>query len=69
MLEQVLGGGAKLTDPVGDHLGAALGLIGANQSVDEARAALAGTNALLVTSGGKPIGIISRQDVLRYLAE
>ena len=69
LLEQVLGGAAKLTDPVGDHLGAALGLIGANQSVDEARAALAGTNALLVTSGGKPIGIISRQDVLRYLAE
>jgi cystathionine beta-synthase len=69
LLEQVFTGAAKLTDPVGDHLGAPLGLIGANQSVDDAKAALAAANALLVTEDGKPIGIISRQDVLSYLAE
>jgi cystathionine beta-synthase len=69
LLEQVFTGAAKLTDPVGDHLGASLGLIGANQSVDDAKAALAAANALLVIDDGKPIGIISRQDVLSYLAE
>jgi cystathionine beta-synthase len=69
LLEQVFTGAAKLTDPVGDHLGAPLGLIGVNQSVDDAKAALAAANALLVTEDGKPIGIISRQDVLSYLAE
>jgi cystathionine beta-synthase len=69
LLEQVFTGAAKLTDPVGDHLGASLGLIGANQSVDDAKAALAAANALLVIEDGKPIGIISRQDVLSYLAE
>jgi cystathionine beta-synthase len=69
LLEQVFTGAAKLTDPVGDHLGAPLGLIGANQSVDDAKAALAAANALLVIDDGKPIGIISRQDVLSYLAE
>jgi cystathionine beta-synthase len=69
LLEQVFTGAAKLTDPVGDHLGAPLGLIGANQSVDDAKAALAAANALLVIEDGKPIGIISRQDVLSYLAE
>jgi cystathionine beta-synthase len=69
LLEQVFTGAAKLTDPVGDHLGAPLDLIGANQSVDDAKAALAAANALLVIDDGKPIGIISRQDVLSYLAE
>ncbi|MEO7006485.1 MAG: cystathionine beta-synthase [Terrimesophilobacter sp.] len=69
LLEQVSTGAAQLTDPVGDHIGAPLSLIGTNQSVDQAQAALAEVNALLVTEGGKPIGIIGRQDVLGYLAE
>ncbi|HEY9476869.1 MAG TPA: cystathionine beta-synthase [Microbacteriaceae bacterium] len=69
LLEQVFSGAAQLTDPVGDHIGAPLGLIGKNQSVGDAKAALAETNALLVTENGKPIGIISRHDVLSYLAE
>ena len=69
LLGQVFTGAAQLTDPVGDHIGAPLDLIGTNQSVDQAQAALADVNALLVTADGKPTGIISRQDVLSYLAE
>ncbi|TFD65061.1 cystathionine beta-synthase [Cryobacterium sp. Hb1] len=64
----VFSGDAKLTDRVGSIVGDALPLIGVNEPVAAARAAFADHDALLVTDGGKPLGVITRHDLLSYLS-
>jgi len=64
----VFSGDAKLTDRVGSIVGDALPLIGVNEPVAAARAAFAKHDALLVTDGGKPLGVITRHDLLSYLS-
>ncbi|WP_104127187.1 cystathionine beta-synthase [Cryobacterium sp. Y57] len=64
----VFSGDAKLTDRVGSIVGDALPLIGVNELVAAARAAFADHDALLVTDGGKPLGVITRHDLLSYLS-
>ncbi|MDJ0338547.1 cystathionine beta-synthase [Cryobacterium sp. PH31-O1] len=64
----VFSGDAKLTDRVGSIVGDALTLIGVNEPVAAARAAFAEHDALLVTDGGKPLGVITRHDLLSYLS-
>lgn len=60
-------GEATATGLVREHMGAALPLIGARESVETARRKLEYTDALMVTSDGAPIGIITRGDLLSYL--
>ena len=62
-------GHAEMSDSVGKHLGEPLGLIGVNEPVTAARAALAATSALLVTDGGKPVAVLTRQDLLNYFSD
>ncbi|MFE4469743.1 cystathionine beta-synthase [Leifsonia sp. NPDC056824] len=69
LVDDVFGGRAKMNDPVGAHLGEPLPLIGVNEPVTAARAALAVANALLVTEDGKPVAVLTRQDLLTYLSE
>ncbi|MFE4952441.1 cystathionine beta-synthase [Leifsonia sp. NPDC056665] len=69
LVDDVFGGRARMNDPVGAHLGEPLPLIGVNESVTAARAALAVANALLVTEDGKPVAVLTRQDLLTYLSE
>ncbi|TFD54538.1 cystathionine beta-synthase [Cryobacterium frigoriphilum] len=64
----VFSGDAKLTDRVSTIVGEALPLIGVNEPVGSARAAFAQHDALLVTDGGKPLGVITRHDLLTYLS-
>ena len=64
----VFSGDTQLTDPVGSIVGEALPLIGVNEPVAAARAAFAEHDALLVTDGGKPLGVITRHDLLSYLS-
>jgi len=46
-----------------------LATIEAAQSLDEVFATLTGgTNAVVVARGGKPIGVLTRSDLLEYLA-
>ena len=45
----------------------ALPSIGSNEPVSEAVASLEGADALLVQEDGKPIGVVTRQDLLAYL--
>ncbi|MGM7668500.1 cystathionine beta-synthase [Microbacterium sp. A93] len=59
---------AKPTDAVGAHVGERLPLIGIHASVDQARAALAEADALLVTIDGRPHTVLTRQDLIAYLA-
>ena len=42
--------------------------LGANEPVSEAVAKLENADALLVQEDGKPIGVVTRQDLLSYLA-
>jgi cystathionine beta-synthase len=68
LMELVFSGEAKLADRVGDFVGAPLPLIGVNELVASARAAFAQNDALLVTDGGKPLGVVTRHDLLSYLS-
>ncbi|MGP6177890.1 cystathionine beta-synthase [Microbacterium sp. A196] len=68
LLDRLFHGEAKPTDPVSAHIDGMLPLIGIHASVDDARAALVAADALLVTEGGKPHAVLTRQDLLAYLA-
>jgi cystathionine beta-synthase len=68
LLEAVFAGGAKMGDALSTVVGAPLPLIGINESVENARAALETTDALLVTDDGKPAGVVTRHDVLAFLS-
>ena len=67
LLEDIFTGTAKMTDSIANFVGAPLGLIGKHESVSAARAALAGADALMVVSDGKPVGVLTRQDLLTFL--
>jgi cystathionine beta-synthase len=68
LMSLVFSGDAKLTDRVSTIVGDSLPLIGVNEPVGSARAAFAQHDALLVTDGGKPLGVITRHDLLTYLS-
>lgn len=68
LLDQVFSGEAEMTDPVRKFIGAPLGLIGVHEAVSVARAALSKSDALLVTEDGKPIAVLTRQDLLTFLS-
>jgi len=53
---------------VQDHMDPPLPTIGASEPVAEAVTALEGADALLVQEDGKPVGVVTRQDLLTYLA-
>jgi cystathionine beta-synthase len=69
LVDAVFSGRAQMTDNVGAFLGEPLELIGVNEPVSAARAALATANALLVTEDGKPVAVLTRQDLLNFLSE
>jgi cystathionine beta-synthase len=50
------------------HMSEPLPTIGAGEPVAEAVASLETADALLVQEDGKPVGVITRQDLLAYLA-
>jgi cystathionine beta-synthase len=68
LLDQVFSGRAKLTDEVSTVIGEPLPLIGVNEPVATARQALGEAPAMLVTDGGKAVGVITRTDLLAYLS-
>ncbi|KRC52041.1 cystathionine beta-synthase [Leifsonia sp. Root227] len=69
LVDAVFSGRAAMTDDVGAHVGDPFQLIGVNESVSAARTALATENALLVTEDGKPVAVLTRQDLLNFLSE
>ena len=68
LLEEVFAGRAQMSDSVSQLVGAPLGLIGINESVDAARTAFGVADALLVTEDGKPAAVITRHDLLAFLS-
>lgn len=68
LLEALFAGSAALADSVEPHMSDPLPIIGSGESVSQAVVALGKADALLVHVGGKPAGVITRQDLLGHLA-
>ncbi|MCW2791972.1 MAG: cystathionine beta-synthase [Nocardioides sp.] len=68
LLDALFAGTAKLTDPVEDHMSPALPSIGSTESARDAVALLENADAVLVQEDGKPVGVLTRQDLLAFLA-
>ena len=64
LVSAVFEGRAKLTDPVSEHMEPSLPLMGANESLKAAFEALSSSDALMVIDEGKPLGVLTRHDLL-----
>lgn len=64
LVSAVFEGRAKLTDPVSEHMEASLPLMGAHESLEAAFEALSSSDALMVIDEGKPLGVLTRHDLL-----
>ncbi len=68
LLDALFTGTAKLTDQVEDHMSAALPTVGSSESAADAVSLLEKADAVLVHEDGKPIGVLTRQDLLTFVA-
>jgi len=68
LLEALFSGHARLVDQVERHMDPPLPTVGTNEPVGEAVHRLEKADALLVQEDGKPVGVVTRQDLLSYLA-
>ncbi|KUJ66715.1 cystathionine beta-synthase [Streptomyces albus subsp. albus] len=60
---------ASLGDPLEKHMSAPLPQVGSGEPVEDLMAALGDADAAIVLVEGKPKGVVSRQDLLAYLAK
>ena len=67
LLEALFAGRAHLTDSVERHMQPGLPLVGAGEPVAVARAELEQADAVLVVDDGKPVGVLTRADLLGFL--
>ncbi|MGD9954487.1 MAG: cystathionine beta-synthase [Candidatus Nanopelagicales bacterium] len=68
LLDALFAGRAELADPVEKHMSPGLPMIGAGEPVAAAVAALESADAAIVVEDGLPAGVVTRQDLLGYLA-
>ena len=68
LLSAVFEGRAHLADSVEKHMSKPFPLIGSGEPVSAATKALGDTDALMVVDDGKPVGVITRHDLLRFLS-
>ncbi|WP_448222921.1 cystathionine beta-synthase [Gordonia iterans] len=66
LLSAVFEGRASLADPVSAHMGPPFQMIGSGEPVSAALEALSASDALMVVEDGKPIGVITRHDLLAF---
>ncbi|WP_030482881.1 cystathionine beta-synthase [Nocardioides aequoreus] len=69
LLDALFAGAARLADQVEDHMDKPLPTMGAGAGVSEAVAVLREADAVLVQEDGKPIGVLTRQDLLGFVSE
>jgi cystathionine beta-synthase len=69
LLDALFSGEARLNDSVETHMSEPFPTIGASEPVEQAVAALEGADALLVQEDGKPVGVLTRQDLLAFLTQ
>jgi cystathionine beta-synthase len=68
LLDALFTGQAALADRLDKHMSPPLPTIGAGEQINVAMKALAGADGALVLIDGKPAGVVTRQDLLGYLA-
>ncbi|MBA3574362.1 MAG: cystathionine beta-synthase [Pseudonocardiales bacterium] len=68
LLDALFAGTASLADRVEQHMSPPLPTIGGSEPVSAAMTALAAGDGALVLIDGKPAGVVTRQDVLGFLA-
>ena len=69
LLDRVFKNPDALHEDVANAMQPPLGAVDAGDSLDEVFARLTGrTNAVVVARGGKPVGVVTRSDLLEYLA-
>ena len=68
LLDALFAGRASLADTLDQHMSPKLPQVGAGEPVSAAVAAMESSDAILVLDDGKPVGVLSRQDLLGYLA-
>ncbi len=69
LLEALFTGKAHLADPLEKHMAPGLPLVGAGEPVAAARRELEHGDAVLVVEDGLPVGVLTRADLLGFLAE
>ena len=69
LLSAVFEGRANLADAVSVHMSPPLPLIGAGEQVSAAADVLRDADAVMVVEDGKPVGVITRHDLLGFLSE
>ncbi|MGL5866118.1 MAG: cystathionine beta-synthase [Dermatophilaceae bacterium] len=69
LLEALFTGKAHLADSVAAHMGPGLPLVGSGEPLATARHELEGSDAVLVVDDGKPVGVLTRADLLAALAD
>lgn len=69
LLELLFTQKAHLADAVEAHMEPGLPLVGAGEKVSIARHELEISDAILVVDGGKPIGVLTRADLLGFLSD
>jgi cystathionine beta-synthase len=68
LLDALFSGHAHLADPLERHMSPPLPIVGSGEPVAAATHALEKADALLVHDEGKPSGVLTRQDLLSFLA-
>ncbi|MEU7899025.1 cystathionine beta-synthase [Nonomuraea sp. NPDC049152] len=68
LLEALYRGKLSSEDPIADHMSQPLPMIGAGEPVSRAVEALEKADAAVVLDDGKPAGLLTRQDLLAFLA-
>ncbi len=68
LTEAVFSGRAQLSDAIDAFVGLRLPLIGLTDSIGSANTALAGVDALMIVDEGKPVGVLTRHDLLAFLS-
>jgi cystathionine beta-synthase len=68
LLDAVFTGRATLADPVEKHMASPLPLVGSGESVEAARQSLEHVDAVMVVDDGKPVGVLTRHDLLGFFA-
>ncbi|BBZ55644.1 MULTISPECIES: cystathionine beta-synthase [Mycobacteriaceae] len=69
LLSAVFEGRAKLADAVAQHMSPPLPLIGAGELASAAAKELREVDAVMVVDDGKPVGVLTRHDLLGFLTQ
>ncbi|KAB7761567.1 cystathionine beta-synthase [Mycolicibacterium mucogenicum] len=69
LLSAVFEGRAKLADAVAQHMSPPLPLIGAGELASAAAKELRVVDAVMVVDDGKPVGVLTRHDLLGFLSQ